>query len=404
MPPIKTRASRARHFTPPIELSCSDGQVKTPQRSAVLAAKVLSQELNIQIPQETVRKLFAVPPRIQSRILGSKQVRTLHNEPDSGPDPRGRKKALLRSDTAAIANYLDDPAVPLDDKGKPWLNILEDAGVEVPMTTHFKPPGTRVVSTFTVQHSCKEDEGLINAVCDEEKELTEAQAEGRRIFSHEQLKKRPKSENWKDVAFCDEFHFGIGPQVTKRLKRRSGKEHRYAPYNVHRKKDTSKDTKAKAREEEHLELLNVFCVIGYNWKKFIPYEVPNSVGKMTTEVYTTVILPTIRDELLCQGLTLCQDADSAHTSKTTIKWAKDNGIELITLPGVSPDLSILETMAHPIKKKFHIKRCTTQKASLQRFQRVFEEEIDQGTIQNLYNFYAKRLHDCKKAKGQMTRY
>ena len=119
MPPIRTRVSRARYFTPPIELSYSDGQVKTPQRSAVLAAKVLSQELDIQIPQETVRKLFAIPPRIQSRILGSKQVRTLHNEPDSGPDPRGRKKALLRSDTAAIANYLDDPAVSLDDKGKP---------------------------------------------------------------------------------------------------------------------------------------------------------------------------------------------------------------------------------------------------------------------------------------------
>ena len=63
------------------------------------------------------------------------------------------------------------------------------------MTTHFKPPSTRAVSTFTVQHSCKEDEGLINTVCDEEKKLTEVQAEGRRIFSYEQLKKRPKSEN-----------------------------------------------------------------------------------------------------------------------------------------------------------------------------------------------------------------
>ena len=33
---------------------------------------------------------------------------------------------------------------------------------------------------------------------------------------------------------------------------------------MHRKKVTSKDTKAKVRGEEHLELLNVFCVIGYN--------------------------------------------------------------------------------------------------------------------------------------------
>lgn len=55
--------------------------------------------------------------------------------------------------------------------------------------------------------------------------------------------------------------------------------------------------KAKAREEEHLKLLNVFVIIGYNWRKVIPYEVPNTVGKITTEVYTGVILPQICDEL-----------------------------------------------------------------------------------------------------------
>jgi hypothetical protein len=60
---------------------------------------------------------------------------------------------------------------------------------------------------------------------------------------------------------------------------------------VHQKKVTSKDTKAKAQEEEHLKLLNVSVVIGYNWQKIILYKVPNNVGKMTTKVYTTVVLP-----------------------------------------------------------------------------------------------------------------
>jgi hypothetical protein len=85
--------------------------------------------------------------------------------------------------------------------------------------------------------------------------------------------------------------------VTKKLKWKKGKEYRYKPQNIHRKKVTSKDTKAKAREEEHLKLLNVFVVIGYNWRKIIPYEVPNSVGKMTTKVYTTVVLPLLQKEL-----------------------------------------------------------------------------------------------------------
>ena len=244
---------------------------------------------------------------------------------------------------------------------------------------------------------------MINAVCEEERELTDTQATLRRDQSDEQLAIRPRSYKWKDVAFCDEFHFGIGPQVTLRVKRKRGKEYRYAPYNVHRKKHTSKDTKAKARETEHLKLLNVFVIIGFNYRRYIPYEVPNNVGKMTTKVYTQHILPLIREDLRREDLTLCQDADSAHTSKATLKYAREEGIKLLTLPGVSPDLSICETMANPLKRAFHSRRCASEKAALAWFQQVFDE-MDQLKVQGLYNWYTKRLHDCKRAGGQMTRY
>ena len=78
---------------------------------------------------------------------------------------------------------------------------------------------------------------------------------------------------------------------------------------------------------------------------------------MTTKVYTEVILPLLQDDLEKKGLTLCQDADSAHTSKATLKYARENGIGLITLLGVSLDLSIWETMARPLKRAFHKRRC-----------------------------------------------
>jgi hypothetical protein len=61
-------------------------------------------------------------------------------------------------------------------------------------------------------------------------------------------------------------------------------------------------------------------------------------------------------------------------------------------------------MAHLIKRKFHATRSTTEKAALARFRQLFEEEIDQYAIQKMYNWYTKRLHDCRKAGGQMTRY
>lgn len=360
--------------------------------------------MGISIPQSIIRKVTGVPERNQSRILASKQPRTCHNQPDSGPDPRGRKRAFTRSDTSAISDYLNDYTVPLDNKGLPWLDIAEQAGVDLPETSHFKPPGLRTVSTQTSQRACKADEDLINAICEEEKELTRTQAKERCDWVNEQLLQRPRSKNWRDVAYCDEFHFGVGPQTTKRIKRKRGPRYHYKPENVHRKKVTAKDTKAKAREEDHLKLISVFVVIGYNYRKIIQYTVPNSVGKMTTKVYTEDILPALLKDFQDQGLTLCQDADSAHTSKTTIAWAKKHGLPLLTLPGVSPDLSILESLAHPLKKAFHSRRCASEKAGLARFTQIFEEELDQKSIQYMYNYYTKRLHDCRRAKGQMTKY
>jgi hypothetical protein len=189
------------------------------------------------------------------------------------------------------------------------------------------------------------------------------------------------------------------------VKRLIGRKHRYKPENVHRKKGTTwKDIKAKAREDGHQKLFNIFVVIGYNYRKMVLYEVPNNVGKMTSKVYTEVILSTIKDDLLSQGLTLIQDADSAHTCKATTAYIQKQGLSVITLPGVSPDLSILESMANPIKRKFYVRRCTTDGAALKRFTGVFNEELDEKTIQHCYDFYTKRLWDCKRAKGQMTSY
>ena len=119
------------------------------------------------------------------------------------------------------------------------------------------------------------------------------------------------------MCFCDEFHLGIGPQITKRIKRKIDPEHRHKPENVHRKQLPSKDTKSKAREEGHLKLLNVFMVIRYDYRKIIIYEILNDVGKMTTDYYAKYILPQLLDDFRSKGLTLYHDTDSAHLSRAT---------------------------------------------------------------------------------------
>ena len=59
-----------------------------------------------------------------------------------------------------------------------------------------------------------------------------------------------------------------------------------------------KNTKTKAKKEEHLSLINIFIIIRHDYKKIIPYEIPgNSVSKIITKIYTREILSAIKDDL-----------------------------------------------------------------------------------------------------------
>jgi len=99
-------------------------------------------------------------------------------------------------------------------------------------------------------------------------------------------------------------------------------------------------------------LLSVFVIISYNYKRMVVYKVPNGVGKITREVYTKHIFPTITPELIKMGPTLVQDADCVHAAKAIIKWAKDN----------SPSLPAL--LGNRVKKKFFDRRTRIEKAGI----------------------------------------
>ena len=64
----------------------------------------------------------------------------------------------------------------------------------------------------------------------------------------------------------------------------------------------------------------------------------------------------------------------------------------------------METMAHLVKKAFHSRRCASEKTALARFRKVFGEDTDQKKINDQYTWYTKRLHECIRLGGQMTKY
>ena len=178
---------------------------------------------------------------------------------------------------------------------------------------------------------------------------------------------------------------------------------------VHLKKKTMKEVIPKASGEtsgqtEGIRWLHVFVIIGYSYRKVVQYTPTNQVRKMDEITYTEVILPAILEDMHTRGLTLWQDKDSAHCSKLVQQWCKHYYLPTITSPGNSPDLSIAKTMANPIKRDFHKVRCTTEKAAITRFNKLFNDYMDQEKIQHVYKGYTARLHGCLRREGQMTQF
>ncbi|KAH7418803.1 hypothetical protein BKA64DRAFT_564688, partial [Cadophora sp. MPI-SDFR-AT-0126] len=105
-----------------------------------------------------------------------------------------------------------------------------------------------------------------------------------------------------------------------------------------------------------------------------------------------------------QGLILIHDSDSAHLSKETDNWVKANNLRVLTLPGVSPDFSVFESLAAPLKKRFHAIRSASYEGALKRFHKVFMRDIPQESVQNLFNKYPRRLEAYREREGQITKY
>lgn len=256
----------------------------------------------------------------------------------------------------------------------------------------------------------KRDEGFITAIAKEEKELKPSTTTARLKFCDRFLGvkvdqsdgERPHSKDWRDVVFVDEFHEEIGPQNTMRIKRREGT--RYEKKHIQWKAWTAKDDRQAVKELRTLTMLHVFVAVGWNYRKMIYYFVGSKVGKMTAKVYCDQVLTILAPELKEQGLTLFHDADSAHKSAEVRAWCKKNYLDIIENAPESPDFSIYETMANPVKRRFHKKRSYTKAQAARRFEKVFNKEMSHKMIQGLYKTYTRRLKEARKMEGQITRF
>lgn len=161
---IRTGKRGKRPHTPPRRPALPNLPGSTPHRSTVWACYLM--------PKLVAASLERLPPKKPSTKNKLSPLATSDASPDLSPDPCDRPNTIPHQGTAAIGDDLDDPKALLDNKGKPWRDIARNAGIELPKTMHFKPPEGRTVWPQTIQTRYKKDEGIINAACEEERELT----------------------------------------------------------------------------------------------------------------------------------------------------------------------------------------------------------------------------------------
>jgi hypothetical protein len=78
----------------------------TPKKAAVLGTIQYLHDHHIHTRKEDVFNYFNIPRSTGFRWLAENEPRRLHNRPDSGPDPRGRKPKLTREDLRRMEDIL----------------------------------------------------------------------------------------------------------------------------------------------------------------------------------------------------------------------------------------------------------------------------------------------------------
>lgn len=301
-------------------------------------------------------------------------------------------------------DVVTDKRVPKKIRQAPWPRIAQEACVDLPVTrqTRSNAAGKGPLQDRSIADAMRDNHDVGTYVMEEEKEVKPEHAIGRKIWTADQRSRRPENKDWDKTAWCNEFYYGIGHENTRTIKRPRGKKWKNHRMNVQIKKKTERDTKGQAREESAEDIYSAFVAMWKGGRIFIPYKVANRVGKITIKVWREQILPKLAPILIANDLTLYIDKDSAHTSETTQRTMREMGVKFDFLPTGSPDLSICESMANPIKHLFFNRVTEDFEKGFQRFKKIWTDHVSQEMINRQYKRYLDRFDELEDRGGQMT--
>lgn len=121
------------------------------------------------------------------------------------------------------------------------------------------------------------------------------------------------------------------------------------------------------------------------------------------ELLETSLLPSTQDLYPDGDFVFQQDGASSHTAKSTKNWLSDRHIITLNWPANSPDLNVIETVWHEMKRKLR----DNPQRTLPNLQAKIEEiwhTLTPEFCRTLVSTMPARIQAVIKAKGDVTPY
>ncbi|CAG9950916.1 unnamed protein product [Clonostachys rosea f. rosea IK726] len=352
----------------------------TPKKARLKGAAEFLEAKKIPYFKTDLFNYFEVPARTGYRILSEDSSR-MRNHDNNKPETRQQKRKITELDLDKLEDLYEKEG--FEAKALPWAAAAIEAGIN-------EEASTRTISRQAASRQ------LFKRLAAEVTFTTETQAKQRFNWATEALLARPNPEDWHDVIFSDECHFGYGDEGRRYIARKSGT--RSDPSNIQERREP---------EDQDKKRIHSWGGIGYDFKSpIVFYDSGNSNGKMTQQTYKRDILEPYVKRWIEEGrsFVLEEDGDSGHgpgKSNPVRAWKEEYGLKSYFNCPRSPDLSPIEN-CWLVPKQYVRKYPHWDLDTLRDLVEEGWEQLSQETINRWVESMPQRLRDVIKMEGKKT--
>lgn len=196
-------------------------------------------------------------------------------------------------------------------------------------------------------------------------------------------------EDWKKVTFSDESTFLQFQQQNQYVRRPPGASPCHNLY-----------TNKTIKHPPSIMVWGCFSFHGRGGLSILPKD-----ARMNSDMYIGVLNEKVVNFMtIAQTTIFQQDKAPCHTSKKTMKWFADNGIEVLDWPGNSPDLNPIENLWRIMKTKVNVRKHTNIHELIENIKTAWVFQVTKTECEHLIESMPRRIQCVIKNRGHPTKY